>query len=141
MEFPGYEPKREPDTVLDYRPRLRGRVAALPAASLHALPALLAELTRAAEAAAASPGRTVRGNMLLGEPPEMYVPSDEELLASEIGDRIARVVASEPGGRVRAMLGGPLTVSYRAFRFSHADVMGSGRTFTADDRGLVRLDA
>ncbi len=135
LRFPGYKPKETPDTVLDYRPSLSGRIQEVPAADLASLPALLVELGRYQSLTAKNPGRWRTGSVALGADPSEYEPSDEELLAGELGDRLARVVAGEPQAAVREALAKSgfkeTSVVYGRILFRHSDVMGSGRFFYA----------
>ena len=133
--FPGYMPKTTPDTLSDYRPQLADRLARLPPAALDSLPALVAELDRMEGLGLKKPGRWEQGSIPLGGDPMEYVPSDEELLVSELGDRIGQVVARENAGVVRKTLDSAGVKSdvvvYQRIVFRHVDVMGSGRYFYA----------
>ncbi|MBN2498412.1 MAG: hypothetical protein JXR96_27725 [Deltaproteobacteria bacterium] len=135
--FEDYRPKTSPDTALDYRPELRAALAALPPAEPAALEALFAALAEQQKHAREKPGRLVAGNPVLGAAPLEYVPSDPELLESEIGERIRRALPGVKAGQARAAIeragfGGRFLV-YRSIEFSHADVMGSGRFFYASE--------
>ncbi len=80
-------------------------------------------------------GRWERGKVAFGAKPQEYIPSDEELLVAELGDRLANYVATHDSlelveaWNAEALL--PLPLEYRRFDFRHADVMGSGRYFYA----------
>ena len=134
-QFPDYQPKLSPDTVLDYRPVLAPKLAGLPPASLEALPFLLQALEEYRELARAHPGREVQGHPGLGADPVEYRPSDEELLAAETGARIARVAAGAARDELAEILkkAGVTagSIEYEEFTFRHVDVMGSGRYFYA----------
>ena len=128
--------KTTPDTVLDLRPGLADRAARIPPATLRALPDLLATLGRLQEEARKKPGSSREGNAALGQG-RVYEPSDEELLVSETGGRIAEVVAHTSRSRLEPVLqeafrGVPTTrIEYGEIRISHVDAIGSGRFFEA----------
>lgn len=134
MEF---RPKLSPDTVLDYRPSLAERLAALPPAQLSMLGDLVAMLEALKERALAKPGGWRVGAVYLGANAQEYRPSDDELLAAELGDRIRRVVGTADPGDVAAALqrAGVRSslIEYNRFEYRHADVMGSGRFFYASE--------
>lgn len=138
-----YRPKSSADTVSDYRPSLRPAVAALAAATLDALPELVKALEGLNRSAAERPGRRREGNTPLGAEPMEYVPSDEELLASEAGRRIETVVDSAGAEQVERRLeeaGTALSwIEYPSITFYHADVMGTGRFTYAKPPRKVRL--
>ena len=134
MEF---RPKLSPDTLLDYRPRLAERVAALPPAQLSLLGDLVATLDALKQRATAKPGSWRLGPVYLGANTQEYQPSDDELLAAELGDRIRRIVGTADPADVKAALkkagvNAPV-VEYNRFEYRHADVMGSGRFFYASE--------
>ena len=131
--FPDYQPKQSPDTVLDYRPQIRDVVESLPLASLSSLDELLSLHEEYGKKADDHPGETIEGNIILGGPDEEYVPSDEELILGEIGERLKAISLTadrdslrrwceKPGGRTTG-------IDIIRFEFWHADVMGSGRFF------------
>jgi hypothetical protein len=126
--FPDYQPKVSPDTVLDYRPQIGAELQKLPEATLENLAKLLELLEEYKKKSAQNPGKTEEGNQILGADAQEYVPSDEELIQSEIGNRIKQVVdAAAPG----ALKQKESQVEYGAITFRHVDVMGSGRFFYA----------
>jgi hypothetical protein len=134
MEF---RPKLSPDTLLDYRPILADRVAALPPAQLSLLGDLVAMLEALKERAMTKPGGWRVGAVYLGANAQEYRPSDDELLAAELGDRIRRIVGTAAredvaGALQRAGVRAAL-VEYNRFEYRHADVMGSGRFFYASE--------
>ncbi len=126
-----YRPKNSPDTVSDYRPSIEPSLAALPPATLEALPELVKALKGLNRAAAKRPGRRREGNTPLGAEPVEYVPSDEGLLASEAGRRVETVVDAAGTEQVERRLeeaGIALSwIEYSSIAFYHADVMGTGR--------------
>ncbi len=133
--FPDYQPKKTPDTLLDYRPSLAAEVAMLPAEKLENLKALIQALRAWSRRADENPGAWEEGNVALGANPQEYAPSDPELIISEICERIRRLVLhtdskklsdaiQEQNVKVRK-------IAYIRFTFRHVDVMGSGRFFYA----------
>ncbi len=125
--FPDYEPKLTPDTLFDYRPMLALELQ---------VPASVGELLRAyllaSEQAREEPGEWEVGNIALGADPREYVPSDAELIAAELGDRLA-ALGGKPGfgGALAAAGLGSIELHYATFLFRHVDVMGSSRFFYA----------
>ena len=135
--FPDYRPKTTPDTVWDYRPGFVLKLKDLPPAELAALPDLLKALDDAKAAAAKTPGKWTQGRVYLGADPKQYEPSDAELRAAEIGDRVKHVVDAGPPQKLKkALQDAGITateVTYRRFNYRHVDVMGSGRFTYASD--------
>lgn len=155
--FAGYQPKLSEDRLFDYRPMLAMGIASLPAAELENLGALMAELEEAADLARKNPGQWEAGNVAIGADPMEYIPSDEELIAAEVGDRIGKIVeTSDPVAFAGAWSGlnrggkpsgdkpsgdktpgnkspGNKSIEYLGFDFRHVDVMGSGRFFYASE--------
>jgi hypothetical protein len=139
--FPGYEPKLTPDTVLDYRPELAIEIGALPPAELGSLPELIRALDMVA--ARGEPGRWEDGRIMLGAEPTEYIPSDDELIVAEVGERIGQIVADTvPEDVEQTLAAAGITrraADYGRFTFRHADVMGSGRFFYASPPEPVRV--
>lgn len=131
----GYEPKMSPDGMLDYRPRLGFESSALPETRLEDLPVLADALDMLTAAARARPGHWEDGNLALGADLREYVPSDEELLAAELGQRIVALLdgaEAEAVARIWAAAGRDgYKAAFTTFDFRHVDVMGSGRFFYA----------
>lgn len=130
----GYTPKTTPDTVLDYRPRLKERIETLPAPHVPSLPVLVKLLEQTKKEAEKNAGQWTEGRQMLGANAKEYVPSDDELVAAEIGDRVEKVV-KHPGWTtaIRVVLNTAAikvgAVTFKRFGFRHSDVMGSGRFF------------
>jgi len=141
--FPGYQPKKTPDTIHDYIGTWAHRsgkkpgdvLGKIPEATLDNLAAIVDLLAKYQEAAAKDPGKTVPGNMILGADPEEYVPSEAELVVSELGQAIASIVKrSKPSAiaeRLKAAKAKSKDISCVPVVFTHVDVMGSGRFFYA----------
>lgn len=133
--FPGYEPKTSPDTVTDYRPALDAALGKLPTVEPEHLPVLVRLLEKVKTAAREHPGEWFDGHPGLGADPREYRPSDEELIAAEVGRRIESILAALPPGEARKILAAAgmevESLEYQKFTFRHVDVMGSGRFFYA----------
>jgi hypothetical protein len=131
----GYEPKLSRDRVLDYRRLLDLESGAVGEIRLDDLPALADRLDHLIAAARARPGHWEDGNLALGADLREFVPSDEELLAADLGQRIAAFLESaEPDAvaRIWATAGRDgYKAAFTTFDFRHVDVMGSGRFFYA----------
>ena len=142
-EESSYEPKVSADTVLDYRRSLEDRLRKLPPPTLDSLGELLKTLDTLQAAAAKNPGHQRQGNLPLGAEPNEYVPSDEELLISEVGDRIRSIAARTPPRQLTTRLNrvgfSGRFIEYNAIAVYHADVMGSGRFFYARRPTPVRV--
>jgi hypothetical protein len=143
--FPGYKPKDTPDTVLDYRPKLREQLDSLPAPHIPSLPTLVKLLEKTKKDAEKNPGKWTEGRVMLGANAKEYVPSDDELVAAEIGDRVEKVV-KHPGWttQIRTVLNMAAvkvgSVTFKRFGFRHSDVMGSGRFFYVTGPDEVTVD-
>lgn len=137
MTFPGYEPKTTPDSILDYRSQLAGELSKIPDPSLKTLPALINMLAEYQKRAEQNPGKWTHGHVGLGADPDQYVPSDEELMVSEIGKKIHVAIAFCSREELAAALteaGISLkSIEFGLIRFRHVDVMGSGRFFYASN--------
>jgi hypothetical protein len=141
--FPGYAPKLTPDTTADFRPSLRIVIETLPEATPANLDVLLRSLVRYRAEAQAMPGVWTVGDMPLGANEQEYVPSDAELLLSEVGGRVRDVVAALPPDQVSRALaeaGFSAPIEYQAITFRHVDVMGSGRYFYASGPTPTRIE-
>ncbi len=138
LRFPDYRPKASPDLATDYRPSIGSLLAALPPEDPASLPALLAALESAKADAERNPGRREPGHVGLGADPEEYVPSDAEIVASEIGERIRRVL-ERAGAAAPAGGGAEGAVEYLLITYRHVDVMGSGRFTYASAPMPVRI--
>ena len=138
-----YRPKMSPDTVLDYRPAITEQVAKLPPVAVAALPALVRTLERYQAVARRQPGQWTMGRVYLGANPREYWPSNAELLAAVVGNRIKKLLERASLGeigRVLAEAGVKLAViTYNSFEYRHADVMGSRRYFYCSAPKPIRL--
>ena len=89
-----FRPKLSPDTLARLPAVARRTVAALPPAQLSLLGDLVATLEALKERAATKPGDWRLGPVYLGANAQEYRPSDDELLAAELGDRVRRIVGT-----------------------------------------------
>jgi len=132
--FPDYQPKKSIDGVLDYRPGLLSRINKLPVINSKTFSQAITELGRQKYNATDQPGTWVKGNLAQGAQPKEYMPSDAELLASELGKRLAEYVNSaDILELIKAWDGAallpPFPIEYNRFEYRHVDVMGSGRCY------------
>ena len=141
--FPDYQPKRTPDTMLDYMPSLLEDLARIPEANLSNLPKLIDLYIEYKKNAARSPGEWVEGNMILGAREKEYRPSREELVLNEIGDRISYVVSETDPESLENLLKQikkyPKKIEFTRFFYTHYDVMGSGRFFYIDGKDKIEF--
>lgn len=142
--FSDYKPKLSEDTVLDYRPGLAEEIAELPPVTNETFTESVVIIGMHHLSALDNPGHWEDGNMPLGANEREYVPSDEELIASELGQRISSFVKGLSREEVLQAWRGrqiiPPTVEYDQFTFRHVDVMGSGRFFYASAPQRVVID-
>ncbi len=137
--FPDYEPKRTPDTIMDYiyhwgyasGHKPEDVLSHVPEATLEHLKDALATFNKYHAKAKENPGKFVPGNMILGANPEEYVPSLEALIVSEVGGVIKAIVSKTSKEALAAYkkkhgLKGQM-IKFIQVTFDHADVMGSGR--------------
>lgn len=133
--YPDYKPKLSEDTVLDYRPGLSMRLSEIPEVTRQDFQVAYVTLGDYKRDAILNPGRMERGNVALGADPDEYVPSDEELLAAELGDQLAALVRTMTAEQIMNAWDGaalvPASTDYYRFEYRHVDVMGSGRFFYA----------
>lgn len=141
--FPDYEPKRTPDTIEDYighwahasgvdATHVLGKI---PEAKLKNLSRALATFEEYQGKAVENPGKMERGNPILGADPEEYIPSEPELVVSEVGQVILSIIDSVSKEELLAYMKHESIpsqeISFTQVTFRHADVMGSGRFFYA----------
>ena len=142
--FPDYVPKRTPDTVIDFRPELSQEIYHLPAATTENFPTLLRLFIDYQQRATNNPGHWIDGNVILGAKPREYQPSSEELLISEIGDRLRTILHTSPEEQIQKLLKKErisiYKIEYTRFTFTHVDVMGSGRFFYVDTIEKIQID-
>lgn len=139
--FPDYEPKRTPDTIEDY---LRGPSKVLQILresgeeKLANLKNLIQKFEDYKYKAEKNPGGPRPGNVALGADPNQYYPSDEELIVSELGKKIQRIMEAYPKNEIAQIKSKEkikaLKIVFNEIWFRHVDVMGSGRFFYAEKK-------
>ena len=139
--FPDYEPKITPDTIKDY---LRGPsnvydiLAEVGESSSGNLKKIVKYFKKYIKKAIKNPGGYQKGNIAIGADFSQFYPSEEELLASELGKMIEKIVNSqsrEEFEKVKVLEGiKSQKIEFKEIYFRHVDVMGSGRFFYAEKR-------
>jgi hypothetical protein len=141
--FPGYVPKRTPDTAIDYMPLLEDEFKLIPEASADNILKLINLFTDEKKKAEKNPGKWIDGNMLLGAREKEYRPSKEELITAEIGDRIKFILEGNEKEKALSLISSSeITankIDYKKFHFIHYDVMGSGRFFYENGSEEIQL--
>lgn len=132
--FADYQPKTTPDVATDYMYELVSEFRIVPPADTSNAEDLLGLFKIYYKAAKRNPGKWEDGNMILGAKPKEYIPTKEELVLDEIGERIRKVAEScKPQTLAeKTKVKMPKKIKYRHFTFTHSDVMGSGRFFYVD---------
>jgi hypothetical protein len=145
-QFPDYQPKRSLDTIHDYIGTWAHRSGISPAEVLGKIPQVTREsvnqaielLVKFQAIAAKDPGKVEPGNMILGADREEYVPSEAELIVSELGKAIMPIVSGNQlpvspskGKQSKKDQKGSKNITFMPITFRHVDVMGSGRFFYA----------
>ena len=139
--FPDYEPKLTPDTIEDY---LRGSskvyeiLAEVGEPSSGNLKNMVKYVKKYVKKAIKNPGEYRKGNIAIGADFSQFYPSDEELIASQLGKMIEEIVNShsrEEFEKVKEQEGiKSQKIEFNEIYFRHVDVMGSGRFFYAEKR-------
>ena len=139
--FPNYEPKITPDIIEDY---LRGPskiydiLAEVGESSSGNLKKIVKYFKKYIKKAIKNLGGSQKGNIAVGADFNQYYPSEEELLASELGKMIEKIVNShsrEEFEKVKKQEGiKSQKIEFNEVYFRHVDVMGSGRFFYAEKR-------
>jgi len=142
--FPGYTPKLTQDSAKDFMPLIGEKIDNIPAALISNLPDLLDLFIKYRKYAEENPGHWENGNMILGAREKEYIPSEDEILLSETGNRIRKIINPESKKEIKRLLKGKhgelRELKYTMFTFTHADVMGSGRFFYVDTIKKVKID-
>jgi hypothetical protein len=133
--FGDYEPKRTPDTILDYAPQIADSINKLTEPEMKNLQNLILLFEKYQSAADSNPGHWEDGNIILGANQKEYRPSEKELILSVIGDRIKIILESEKPLEATDFY----SINYKEFVITHVDVMGSGRFFYVDDINTIQL--
>lgn len=146
--FPDYEPKKTPDTIFDYGVPVGSKLEKvlqdlgakptdiLPIIELEKLGLAIQYFKEYTPKAEANPGTFQEGHPLIDGPKGKYVPSEEELIISEIGKMIQNLLSRETYKRIQGYKEffkiEDQELVYQEIHFSHADFMGSGRFFFAE---------
>ncbi|NOY09801.1 MAG: hypothetical protein GXP33_13270 [Spirochaetes bacterium] len=142
--FSGYTPKLTPDSAEDFMPSIGEKIDNIPAALIINLQDLLDLFIKYQQHAEENPGHWESGNMILGAGEKEYIPSEDEILLSETGNRIRKIITSESKEEIKKLLKGKYDelreLKYMMFTFTHADVMGSGRFFYVNTIEKVKID-
>nr|MDO8114017.1 hypothetical protein [Candidatus Sigynarchaeota archaeon] len=145
--FGGYQPKRTPDTIHDYLP-FSGKkpddvLGKIPEAKLDNLKKILDLLPKFQKEAIAHPGALEDGRVMLGANPKQYVPSEAELIVSELGRAIEAIVKATPADNLNAYLAASKIkareIAFVPIVYRHVDVMGSGRFVYADKGKEIKI--
>jgi hypothetical protein len=141
--FPDYEPKLTPDTALDYiscREEYREKtiriIRSISEPKLQDLKQILTQFNHYSKMAEEKPGHYIDGNMILGAPPKEYIPSEAEIVVSELGKSIRSILYNNPVENIQNYKMNENIKSkklkFTEIIFTHCDVMGSGRFFYAE---------
>ncbi|MHA1683417.1 MAG: hypothetical protein ACTSUE_20935 [Promethearchaeota archaeon] len=154
MEFPDYTPKQTSDTIFDYAGAwcqktgfdssiLVKKVGGLSKPLLENLVSLLIEFRTYEEESKKYPGVYQSGNLILGAEEREYVPSEPEILLSEVGRRIEIILNTFSKEKIIEYTSlhnvGNKEIRFTRINYYHVDVMGSGRFFYAEKGQVVRL--
>jgi hypothetical protein len=139
--FPGYEPKKTPDTIEDYLPTSSAVFKVLSnigTVELNKIDLLIKLFKEYEERAKLNPGGFKKGNVAIGADLDQYYPSDEEIILSEIGKIIKSLIEYSSFEEVNEiklkMKIKTQKLTYNEVFIRHVDVMGSGRFFYAEKR-------
>lgn len=146
--FGDYTPKKTPDTIYDYfrKPDSRlyeifdelgvTREELIPSIEITMFKKALNYFHQYKKKAETNPGTFVDGTPLLGAPLKEYIPSEEELIVSELGNLIQNLLFTHTLNEVQKYKKEhdimEYEIIYNPIEFTHADVMGSGRFFYAE---------
>ena len=138
--FPDYRPKKTLDTIYDYLREPKTEIFVVlsnigqPTADKFDI--ILDLFIQYHKAAIRNPGSIQKGNIAIGADPHQYYPSEEELLLSELGKMINKIIISnskESIEQIKKEKGiQSQKIVYNEILFRHVDVMGSGRYFYAE---------
>jgi len=141
--FPDYVPKMTPDEMLDFMPELGDAFAHLPPAAAEHIAELVQQYKDYRKAVRRNPGIWIEGNPVLGGKLKEYQPSREELILSEIGERIRHIAEEEGSNGIKAIMKAQNAkkkkIKYKKFTFIHMDVMGSGRYYYVEEIEKMNL--
>jgi len=140
--FPDYQPKTSPDTVNDYLRKPNSKVfkilSDINPPTLKNLKDILSLFNQYKVEAEKNPGGTQPGNVAIGADSDQYYPSEEEILASELGKSIKAIIESSSKQELEDLKEeegiSPHTIIFNEIIYRHVDVMGSGRFFYAEKK-------
>jgi len=137
--FPDYTPKTTPDTISDYLKADHEVIKILKdiePMNKENFKKILNSFKKFSKKADAHPGNYEKGNPILGADPNQYIPSNEELITSELGKWLLNFLSSIDESTFEKLKENQNIKSERLefhkINFWHADVMGSGRYFYAE---------
>jgi hypothetical protein len=138
--FPNYEPKKTPDTLYDYLKYLKTNIFQIldeiGQPNLKKLKSVFSYFKKYQIEAEDNPGGFQKGNIAIGADSDQYYPTEEEILVSELGKMLKKIVESNSKRKLEKMklINGIKTqkIEFYEIIFRHVDVMGSGRYFYAD---------
>jgi len=137
--FPDYEPKITLDTIKDYlrRPsKVHEILEEIGEPHIGKLNKILDLFYKYEKKAKKNVGKYEKGNIAIGADLDQYYPSEEELLASELGKMVLQLSESYSKQQMKTLkLKHKIKsqqIRFFEISFRHVDVMGSGRFFYAD---------
>jgi hypothetical protein len=133
--FSSYSPKNTKDTIFDYNFKVKEIIEGLnlpKKPTIIDLEKLTNRLEEYIEKSKLHPGNIQRGNIILGADEEEYVPSEEELIQSYIGELIIKRLNNLKDEEFNKLIKlQKKRIKFRYIEIYHMDVMGSGRFFYA----------
>ncbi|MFX1357897.1 MAG: hypothetical protein ACFFA8_11535 [Promethearchaeota archaeon] len=140
--FPNYKPKKTPDTIHDYLKAPKSKIfeiiSDIGEPSLNNLHDIINLFNKYVKKAKENPGGVRKGNIAIGADLDQYYPSEEELVVSELGKMIRRIIESNRKKDVDKLMKKngikSQKVEFSEIYFRHVDVMGSGRYFYAEKK-------
>jgi hypothetical protein len=149
----GFKPKHTQDTLQDYLADWASKTGKDPKKlvlvkvdinpSMENLRKLVLRFLDAQKLAATDKGKLVQGTPQLGISSIEYIPSASELVVSELGMALKKLVdmhSSEDMAIARRTVGmKPIELAFTQIIFSHADIIGSGRFFHASKGKEIQI--
>ncbi|MFX1459470.1 MAG: hypothetical protein ACFFBT_08375 [Promethearchaeota archaeon] len=148
--FPDYEPKTTPDTIEDYLRNPENEIfkilRKIGEPKLENLNQILNLFKKYQNKAKKNPGKFQDGRVGLGANLKQYTPSEEELIVSELGKMIKKIIEINSEKEIneykKKEKKKSQIIEFTEIYFRHVDVMGSGRYFYAekkDKKTIFRL--
>jgi len=140
--FPDYSPKETPDTIYDYirnpKSKILEIISDIGEPSIDKLSYIINVFKRYKKKAKRNPGGVRKGNVVIGADLNQYYPSEEELLISELGKMIRKIIINSPKRDIAEVMKNQgiklQKIEFSEIYFRHVDVMGSGRYFYAEKK-------